>query len=180
MHQAPTRWLLLLMPLLLPLLARNVDDDDDPNPYDPDDVFFKKLALSWQFMPVPDQPPGGSLVASLPIKDYNDVGQRSSGNVIAFQNADSDDNNGADPGITWEVQEQNKGGAEPGILWSKQTNLLFSSPPSRSQADASIMTWGTEMSSADYGSNLKAYGVVMFGGQSGGKALGGTLNFLFS
>lgn len=182
MHRPLTRWPLLLLPLFLPLLAHGALNDDDP-----DDVCPSVSALSWQFKSVPTQPSGGSLVASLP--GIVTLDQTAPSHVVAFANADSDDDNGAESGVTWEANikptkstagDEQETGLTNKLQWLKVPTLQYSSPPSRSLADASVVTWGTEMNSSDYGSNRLKYGVVMFGGLNGMKALGGTFFLLFS
>ena len=122
--------------------------------------------LDWQFQTFAAQPDNG-FVASLLLS------RPTAGLVLAFENAAPKNNNNGNgnnslyidtgtstPGVTWEASTApgaptiRNGGK---LLWTKKTSLLYSSPPSRTQADSAIISWD----------NLQGHAVVLFGGISG-------------
>jgi len=104
--------------------------------------------LDWDFKEYLTQPDSGIISSLLTTANV--------GLIVAFQNdVTPGESSGGSPGITWEASNPPSSLIRNGgkLRWSKKTNLLFKTPPSRTQADSAILSWND---------GEKEHAVVMF------------------
>ena len=146
-----TNILLLLLLFLLSIIVTTSSSSSSNNSsittYTTDDD-VNGGPLDWSFKEFLHQPDSGLLTTA------------NVGLIVAFEDQPND-------GVTWEASNQPSNLIRNGgkLIWTKKTNLLFLTPPSRTQSAAAMLSWND---------GEKQHAGVMFGGLQTGHVLSDT------